>query len=99
MSRSVNRNRKPKVPAFRARTDLLLHRAGDSWIVVDPRNDTVHELNAVAMRIWHHCDGAATTARLAPALAATAGIALEQATMHVSAALRELRKRKLIEEE
>lgn len=83
---------------FRARTDLLLHRAGDTWIMVDPKNDRVHTLNPSAFWIWHHCDGAGSVKQLALWLSDDTSVPLERAERDVTTGLRELRARRLVEE-
>jgi hypothetical protein len=69
------------------RLDLLFHRAGDAWVVVDPVTDASHTLNPSAYWILHHTDGVTPPETLAQHLAAMAGIPLEQARADIEAAL------------
>jgi len=69
------------------RLDLLFHRAGDQWIVVDPVDDASHTLNPAAYWILHHCDGRTPRATLAEGLAELAGIPVAQAGADIDAAL------------
>jgi hypothetical protein len=80
-----------------ARTDLLIHRTCDTWILADPANGRVHTLNASAMWIWHHCSGRAEASVLAQWLSEEAEIPLEQALADVTATLRALRALDLLE--
>lgn len=54
---------------WKARTDLLPHRAGEQWLLIDPRNDSVHALNASAFWIWRSCDGVLSEQDLAERVA------------------------------
>ena len=82
--------------AWTARTDLLFHRAGATWLVVDPVTDQVHSLNPAAFWLWHHCDGRAADRQLGQWLAEDAGIPLAQALADVARGLDDLRQKDLI---
>jgi hypothetical protein len=86
------------VSSWVARTDLLFHRAGVSWLLIDPVTDQVHSLNASAFWLWYHCDGQATDDLLGRWLAEDAGIPLDQARGDVARGLDELRRQDLLVE-
>jgi hypothetical protein len=79
-----------------ARTDLLFHRAGASWLFVDPVTDQVHSLNTAAFWLWYHCDGRATEDQLGGWLAEEAGIPLDQARGDVAHGLDDLARKNLV---
>ena len=84
--------------SWMARTELLSHRAGEFWLIVDPVTDRVHSLNPSAFWIWYHCDGRAGADDLARWLSEDAGIALAAAAADVSRGLEELHRENLVVE-
>lgn len=82
---------------WRARADLLPHRAGDDWLLVDPRDDRVHSLNATAFWIWRMCDGVVSEQQLAQRLAEETRAAVDVIAASVRRALESLASRALIE--
>jgi hypothetical protein len=58
----------------RTRLDLLLRRAGDVWVVIDPLDDRSLTLNPSAYWVLHHCEGRTDPQILAEELAQASGI-------------------------
>ena len=75
---------------YRARDDLLFHRAGDFWLLVDPETDQVHRLNAIAMWIWRHADGVTSEQELSKRLADLTQAPLERVVADVQATFRDI---------
>ena len=83
---------------FQARDDLLFHRAGDSWLLVDPETDRVHRLNEIAMWIWRHADGVTSEQELSRRLADLTQAPLERVTADVGATFRDIQALDLVRE-
>jgi Coenzyme PQQ synthesis protein D (PqqD) len=84
------------VDTWTARTDILFHRAGAIWLMVDPVTDKVHSLNPAAFWVWHHCDGRTSPEQLGTWLAEDAGIPIAQALADVCVGLEDLARKNLI---
>jgi hypothetical protein len=79
-----------------ARCDLLLRRAGDVWVVVDPIDDRSLTLNRSAYWVLHHCDGGTDPQVLTAELSAAAGISAAEAKRDVDACLSQFRDLRLL---
>jgi hypothetical protein len=79
-----------------ARRDLLLRRAGDVWLVIDPADDRSLTLNPSAYWMLHHCDGRTHPQSLAAALSEASGIAADQAARDVDACLSQFLELRLL---
>ena len=80
-----------------ARCELLIHRAGDVWVVVDPLTDNAHQLNPTAHWVLHQSDGATEADGLAAQLASLVGISEQQALVDVRLCLAQLESLGLLE--
>jgi hypothetical protein len=81
-----------------ARRDLLLRRAGDVWLVIDPEDDRSLTLNPSAYWVLHHCDGRTDPRFLAAELSAASGISTQQAEQDVEACVSQFRDLRLLME-
>ncbi len=52
----------------RARSDIVCQQLEDGFVLIDPREDTVHTLNVSAAFIWDLCDGEHTIQKIAESL-------------------------------
>jgi hypothetical protein len=79
------------------RADITLQTVDDEAVVLDIRNDAIHQLNKTAHWILHHCDGSLAVAGIARKLAAEFDVDLERAVRDVTNAVSQLRQLELIE--
>ncbi len=53
----------------RHRTDVVLTRVGEGWLLFDPATTRVHRLNQIGLLVWQCCDGTACVADISAELA------------------------------
>jgi len=56
----------PALPV--ARTDVLLRRVGNEWVLFDAANGRAHVLNLTAAVVWTYCDGSHASQEIADAI-------------------------------
>ncbi len=81
----------------RARPELVVKPFLDSCVVVDPRGEELHTLNAAAAFVFCSCTGELDEEAIAAQLAEEAQLPLEHARADVRACLEALRLKKLVD--
>ena len=78
----------------RARSDIVCQQLEDGFVLIDPREDSVHTLNVSAAFIWDLCDGEHTVQDISErlrSLPGTKGENLLQVAVDAVASLDKLR--------
>jgi len=78
-------------------SDLTMQSVEDEILILDVKNDHIHQLNPTACFIWLNCNGSNTEENLAQLLLDKYDIDQSTAEIDVANILKELQKLELIE--
>lgn len=77
-------------------TQIIIKEVGSELLVYDRNRDEAHCLNATAARVWAHCDGVITVAKMARLLSNEMRTPVAEEVVWL--ALEQLRKSRLLQE-
>lgn len=81
------------------RTDVTSRNVNGEILILDRKNEDVHQLNSTASFVWQYCDGQATIHEIAVAMAKDYSIDLEDAERDVTDLIRKLKALGLLEQD
>jgi len=80
------------------RADVRTRRVEGEMVVLDRREEFIHQFNRTASYIWEHCNGLATPDEISQALCEAFDVDFSTAQKDVLATLEQLRRAKLLED-
>ena len=80
------------------RADVRSRRIDGETVVLDRREEFIHQFNRTASYIWEHCDGRHTTEEISSALCAEFEVDFPTAEKDVLFTVEQLRRAKLLAE-
>lgn len=74
-----------------------MREVGEGWVVLDRRNELIHQLNQSAGFVWKCCDGHSDATDIAARLSNEYGVDVNQAQQDVLAALKKFEELGLLD--